>query len=56
LRIFAARHWRELPVQPREFRIEHSIAQELVTLPCDYRYGERDMHRVADAVIRAIEE
>jgi hypothetical protein len=55
LRIFAARHWRDLPVQPGEFSIEHGIAQELVTLPCDYRYGERDMHRVADAVIRAIE-
>jgi len=55
-RIFAARHWRDLPVQPNEFPIEHAIAQELVTLPCDYRYGEQDMHRVADAAIRAIEE
>ena len=55
-RIFAARHWRDLPIQPNEFPIEHAIAQELVTLPCDYRYGEQDMHRVADAAIRAIEE
>lgn len=54
-RIFAARHWRDLPVEPTEFPIEHAIARQLVTLPCDYRYGERDMHRVADAVIRAIE-
>ena len=55
-RIFAARHWRDLPVQPNEFPIEHAIARELVTLPCDYRYGEQAMHRVADAAIRAIEE
>jgi hypothetical protein len=49
-RIFAARHWRALPSRPQEFALEHALARELITLPCDYRYSEPDMHRVADEV------
>src|SRR5208283_5409488 len=42
-RIFAARHWANLPSDPLVFAAEHRLAQELLTLPCDYRYGEADM-------------
>jgi dTDP-4-amino-4,6-dideoxygalactose transaminase len=49
-RIFAARHWRELPSDPAEFPDAHALAGELVTLPCDYRYGDAAMQRVADIV------
>lgn len=55
MRIFAARHWRDLPAPRAEFPGEHALAAELVTLPCDYRYGEQDMRRVAEAAARSIE-
>src|SRR5207244_10591566 len=47
-RIFAARHWAKLPSDASTFAFEHRLGQELLTLPCDYRYGEAEMHRVAD--------
>jgi selenocysteine lyase/cysteine desulfurase len=53
-RIFAARHWQNLPSDPSAFPDEHQLAKELLTLPCDYRYREEDMHRVANAVIAAM--
>jgi hypothetical protein len=53
-RVFAGRHWASLPSDPTAFATEHRLARELVTLPCDYRYGEADMHRVADAVCNAM--
>ena len=46
---------RFLPVPRAEFPGEHALAAELVTLPCDYRYGEQDMRRVAEAAARSIE-
>ena len=49
--IFAARHWSTLPSEPSTFATEHRLAGELLTLPCDYRYGEIEMHRVADTMI-----
>jgi dTDP-4-amino-4,6-dideoxygalactose transaminase len=55
-RIFAARHWRSLPSDASIFADEHRLARELLTLPCDYRYGEPEMHRVADAVVEALSE
>lgn len=54
LRIFAARHWRTLPSDPAVFASEHRLAKELLTLPCDYRYNEADMHRVADGVLASM--
>ena len=47
-RVFAARHWPELPCDPEQFEAEHRLSRELVTLPCDYRYDEADMHRLAE--------
>ena len=49
-RIFAARHWRTLPSDPQQHAHEHGLAGELLTLPCDYRYGEPEMKRIAEAV------
>jgi len=54
VRIFAARHWRHIPSDPSIFPFEHQLAGELVTLPCDYRYEDSDMQRVADAVLDAM--
>ena len=53
-RIFAPRHWYPLPSDPAQFAAEHRLASELLTLPCDYRYDEADMHRVAEAVRRSM--
>ena len=53
-RIFASRHWPSLPSDPATFAAEHHLAQQLVTLPCDYRYDEVDMQRVADGVLEAM--
>ncbi len=55
-RIFAARHWKRLPSDAASFPREHQLASELVTLPCDYRYQESQMHRIAAAVIGVLGE
>ena len=51
-RIFAARHWAILPSDPVSFRTEHLLADQLLTLPCDYRYGVADMDRVSTALLK----
>jgi hypothetical protein len=50
-RIFCARHWAELPSPAAEFLAEHALSARLITLPCDHRYDEADMARVADAFL-----
>jgi hypothetical protein len=39
-----------LPSDPQQHAHEHGLAGELLTLPCDYRYGEPEMKRIAEAV------
>lgn len=53
--IFAAVHWRELPVARAEFPREWKWSSELVSLPCDHRYGEAEMVRVSDRVLDFLE-
>ena len=55
-RVVAARLWKARPSDPSRVANEHRLASELLTLPCDYRYGESDMHRVADIVSDAVDE
>lgn len=50
-RIFCARHWAELPSPAAAFPAEHALSRRLLTLPCDHRYGEADMARVAEAFL-----
>ncbi len=52
--IFAACHWKTLPSPRQTFAIEHRLADELLTLPCDQRYGPSDMALVADMVEDAL--
>jgi hypothetical protein len=54
-RIFAARHWAHLPSDPREFPTEHQLAQQLITLPCDYRYQGAQMQHMADVVTKHLQ-
>jgi hypothetical protein len=49
-RVFCARHWGELPSDADAFAREHRLARELLTLPCDQRYGAADMDRLARMV------
>lgn len=53
-RIWAPRHWPLLPSPADDFAEAHALSRRLVSLPCDQRYGEADMHRVADAVLRLL--
>lgn len=49
-RIFAAVHWPEIAAPAADFPREHGWTRELITLPCDHRYGTAEMARVADRV------
>jgi hypothetical protein len=48
-RIFAAVHWPRIVAPPEAFPRETAWTRELVTLPCDHRYGPGEMDRIADA-------
>jgi dTDP-4-amino-4,6-dideoxygalactose transaminase len=48
-RIFAAVHWPQIAGPSDAFPREAQWARELITLPCDHRYGAADMARIADA-------
>jgi len=50
-RIFCARHWPELPSPAADFPAEHALSRRLLTLPCDHRYDDADMVRVAEAFL-----
>jgi dTDP-4-amino-4,6-dideoxygalactose transaminase len=51
-RIWAPRHWPALPSPLDQFPEPHALSRRLLSLPCDQRYGEADMRRVAEAVLR----
>lgn len=53
-RMFCARHWAELPSDPDRFRFEHQLARQILTLPCDHRYGPAEMDRLVRAVQSAL--
>ena len=48
-RIWAARHWADLP-SPAGFADAHALSRRCVSLPLDGRYTPQDMGRVAEAV------
>ena len=50
-RVFCARHWPDLPSPPADFPAEHELSRRLLTLPCDHRYDEADMARVAETFL-----
>lgn len=49
-RIFAAVHWPEIAAPAADFARETQWTRELITLPCDHRYGEPEMARIARRV------
>ena len=48
--IYCARHWAELPSDPAAFPLAHRLSGEVLSLPCDQRYGAADMLRILDAL------
>ncbi len=50
-RVFAAVHWPVIAAVEQDFPREAQWTRELVTLPCDHRYGAADMMRIADLVL-----
>lgn len=52
--IFAAVHWRDLPAPEPSFPDAWQLAGELLTVPCDHRYGAAEMSRVATELARAL--
>ncbi|CAN5174517.1 hypothetical protein BH11PSE2_BH11PSE2_11680 [soil metagenome] len=46
--IFCARHWPDLPSKPDAFPEAHWLSRHMLSLPCDHRYDEADMVRVAE--------
>ncbi|GAB3259935.1 aspartate aminotransferase family protein [Chitinimonas naiadis] len=51
LRVFAPRHWRQLPSPEALFPKEHALAAQLITLPVDHRLNEHDVDRVIEHVV-----
>lgn len=46
-RIFAAVHWPRIAAPEADFPREAAWTRELITLPCDHRYGDEEMDRIA---------
>lgn len=52
--IYPPVHWPIQGVVPDSFSESHQLARELMTLPCDQRYDQSDMERLADGFRRAL--
>jgi dTDP-4-amino-4,6-dideoxygalactose transaminase len=51
--IYCPVHWPDLPSDPAAFPAAHRLAGEMLSLPCDHRYGEADMARIVAALRRS---
>jgi hypothetical protein len=51
--IYPPVHW-NLTLVPRKFASSHKLARQIMTLPCDQRYGQEEMERMVAAVKRYI--
>jgi hypothetical protein len=54
--IYPPVHWAFGDAVPQHFRGSHQLSSEVLTLPCDQRYGVEDMHRIAELVRRGLSE
>ena len=50
-KIFVARYWPNVEML-NGFETEFNMANGIIPLPCDQRYGEREMDRIIDVIIR----
>ncbi len=54
--IYPAVHWTIPSSVPEYFRDSRKLADEIMTLPCDQRYGLDDMKRMVDLILEIIKE
>jgi hypothetical protein len=54
--IYPAVHWQFGDAVPARFRGSHQLSSEMLTLPCDQRYGVEDMRRIAELVRGALSD
>jgi hypothetical protein len=47
-------HWPQIAAPEADFGREHAWTRELVTLPCDHRYGRPQMQRIAECVAQVL--
>jgi Predicted pyridoxal phosphate-dependent enzyme apparently involved in regulation of cell wall biogenesis len=48
-KVFVARYWPNV-LQLSDYEMEYDLASRIVPLPCDQRYGEREMKRIIDII------
>lgn len=53
--IYPPVHWPIQGIVPEGFRESHKLANEIMTLPCDQRYSSKDMHRMAQLVLKGVQ-
>lgn len=52
--IFPPVHWQIIGVVPEKFRESHRLSTDIMTLPCDQRYGEQDMERIINVFMKEV--
>jgi dTDP-4-amino-4,6-dideoxygalactose transaminase len=52
--IYPPVHWPVQGIVPEEFRDSHKLADEIMTLPCDQRYDQQDMKRMAGILLKEL--
>ena len=52
VRIYPPVHWPLQGVVPESFKASHVLSSEILTLPCDQRYGADEMEQMADVVLK----
>jgi hypothetical protein len=52
--VYPASHWSNLPSPKDAFEGLHVLAEAEITLPCDQRYSEEDMERLAKIVLEEL--
>jgi dTDP-4-amino-4,6-dideoxygalactose transaminase len=52
--IYPPVHWPTQGIVPQEFSESHKLADEIMTLPCDQRYGGEDMERMASIILKEL--
>jgi hypothetical protein len=50
--IYPPVHWQIDGVIPPKYEDSHRLARQIMTLPCDQRYGPKDMERMADVFLQ----
>jgi hypothetical protein len=50
--IYPPIHWSIRGVVPEFFEDSHRLSNEIMTLPCDQRYGREDMEKISELILR----